>query len=146
MRTSYFTKEAIKNSVFLFSIIVLLSGFLSGCQQQVPSLSFENGNIPGDIPLPIYPGAIQSIESIELTVPNDMTTGVPTTEWRRYITTDELDKVIAWYAQALPDAGFSYKGVRDSGSIFFLTGNWRYGMIVTSIEGKTNFIIAAGHE
>jgi hypothetical protein len=114
--------------------------------KQGSKVTFTNGNIPGDVPLPIYPGAVQSIESMDITVPNDMTPGVPTTEWRRYITDDKPDQVIAWYAQALSEAGFSYKGVRDTGAVFFLTGNWRYGMIVITYQGKTNIIIAAGHE
>jgi hypothetical protein len=132
--------------VVLSIACLLMAGLISACQSQGSQLTFTAGNIAGDVALPIYPGAVQSTEGVSIAVPKDMTPGVAATEWRRYITDDNPDQVLAWYAQALPEAGFSYKGVQNNGAVFFLTGNWRYGMIVVADQGKTNIIIAAGHE
>ncbi|HEY69788.1 MAG TPA: hypothetical protein G4O08_04295 [Anaerolineae bacterium] len=119
---------------------------LSGCQGQGSQVTFTAGDISGDIPVPVYPGALQSTESAEISLPEDITPGVVTTDLKRYLTDDSADQVLEWYAQSLVDAGFNYQGVRDSGAVFFMTANWRYGLVVTTIQGQTNIIIAAGHE
>lgn len=105
------------------------------------------GDIPGEIPVPIYPGAVQSIEVI--TIPADIAPLIPDVrivETRQYLTDDNPEQVLAWYAQALPNAGFEYKGVLDSGVVSFLAGNWHYGLFVTTSRGKTYIVIAAGQK
>jgi hypothetical protein len=83
---------------------------------------------------------------MQISLPDGMTPGVRATDLRRYLTDDSVDQVLAWYEQALPEAGFTYQGMTDSGSVFFFTASWRYGMYVTVSQDKTNIIFAAGHE
>jgi len=114
---------------------------LSACQSQ--SNGFTSGDIPG---VPVYPGAVQTTESTEISLSKDLTPGVVATERKRYLTDDSPEQVLAWYNEAVPEAGFDLGEPRVSDSLFFLTSEWRYGIYVVSDQGKTNIFILGGHE
>ena len=114
---------------------------LSACQSQ--SSGFTSGDIPG---VPVYPGAVQTTESTEISLPNDLTPGVVPTERKRFLTDDTPEQVLAWYAAAIPEAGFDVGEPRVPDSLFFLTSEWRYGLYVVSDQGRTNIFVLGGHE
>jgi len=108
-------------------------------------ITFTSGDIPR---VPAYPGSTQSTDSKGVSVPDDMRRVVGTKEamWKRYLTGDSAEQVLAWYDKAITDAGFEAPRLREAGLLLFTTGDRRYMVYVTSVQGQTNIILAAGKE
>jgi hypothetical protein len=138
--------------VLIAGVIVLIVIALIGTQGKILTggvplggVGFTTGSIPG---FPTYPGAEQSTDSSNVTVPDDMrrVIGSKEDQWKRYLTDDALADVIAWYEQAMVDAGFESSAPRDSGVRVYFQGDYRFALYVMPLEGRTNIILATGLE
>lgn len=141
------TLGSVAGLVMVLVIILVVSSKGTILTGGVPlgGVKFTAGNIEG---VPVYPGAEQLTDNEGVSVPDDMrrVIGSKEDQWKRYVTDDEPQAVKDWYAQAMVDAGFTAGAPRESGILIFPTGDTRYAVFVTVVEGRTNIIVAAGKE
>lgn len=112
--------------------------------EEIANELFPCGDIPGDVPVPIYPGAVQSHDLIPF--PSDkipITFNINVKALRNYLTTASPDQILSWYEQTLPGAGFEYQKDVERGVLFFYAGNWHYVLFVTTYNDKNYIFILA---
>jgi hypothetical protein len=130
----------------VLAVIVATQGTILTGGVPLGGVTFTSGDIPG---VPVYPGAVQSTDSAGVSLPDDMRRVIGTREavWKRYLTGDSPAQVLAWYDQAIAKAGYQKGQSRQSGVvIFFPSGDVRGALYVTTVQGKTNIILATGKE
>lgn len=111
----------------------------------VGKVNFTSGDIPG---VPAYPGAIQTTDNTGVTVPDDMRRVIPQKDdqWKRYLTSDSPEKVLAWYDKEFLRLGLNKSQPRESGMLLYTNSDTRYGVYAVVAQGKTNIILAVGKE
>ena len=111
----------------------------------IGSVSFSDGDIPG---FPVYPEAEQSLETGNISIPDDMRRVIGTREddWKRYLSNASPQEILTWYDQALEAAGFEKGSPRESGILVFPQGDMRYALYIVVVDGQANIIAAVGRE
>lgn len=109
-------------------------------------VKFTDGDIAG---MPVYPRAAQATLSGDaVTVPDDMQRVIPDDEsqWKLYVTVDSPDAVVAWYQNAMVEAGFDPAQPRESDVWVFFKGSFRFGVHAHPAGGQTYIVQATGNE